>query len=590
MSSLSDTAADTIQQHAGQEDGLNLEALLNPEFYCREVDFVIPEMVIDSLCQDGWNIPNPCTPRVPNIQPAPVSNSENFNLATLINAENFLSWNASSLLDQLENELPDELQKSEPKIIAGGIIAEQQRTNSFDPFRTQTVRIPRSDTLSSEVDFEPPNIQTDTNQPMNMMRQQGGCIDNPHTIYLPNIQTVKTSNPEHFNPPNNVENFLLRGGSSLLTHFVNRLPENEFHKSAPVITAGEIIAEQQYTSLSNPYGTQTVRTTRSDTLSSEMDFELPVKKTDTDQQNIEQDNLNSNTVMISSKPMDTEFFLLDFDTPEPPMNTLHEQGRGIAQAIHTPNVQAAETLNPERFSFVTINRRENFLPSESNSPVTQSENHPPEAKLRKKDPDIIVGWIIATPLHTNLVTPYDGQTTKASTLGTIEGLAPQQDSAQEYLMAQYHCSYVSCNTRTSSFQEFKVHLRGHNREGENRCYWLNCGQNFSSPQNLDLHFSDHLMVDYSRPDKHKCTECGQFFCAESLLQLHRKSIHPQGKSRLILMKPSEKKKKTHYPEYHSIVCIYTYVCASMYVSLCMQIIQFWNDKYLTKRDFSLHTN
>ncbi|VDK48603.1 unnamed protein product [Gongylonema pulchrum] len=413
---LLNTAANTIQQHNEQKHELNSEALLNPEFDPHEVDFVIPEMVMDAMCQQGWNIDKAHNIRFPFIQAAPISNAENVNPEASDNVEDSLVWNASLLLNQIENELPEiEFQNSGAEVISGEVNTEQLRRNSFDLYGTQTIRTPRSGASSNKMDFESPNI-----------------------------------------------------------------------------------------------GTYVM------------------------QQNIEQNDLSPDALMISSKPMDAEFFPLDFYTPELPINTLREQDRDIenARAIHFPIPQTAEISNLEHFNLATIDSRENFLPWESNSLVTQPEKHPPEMTLHKNDPDIIVRLITGKPLHTNSFAPCDAQTATTSTLGAIEESEPQQDSAQETLMAEYRCSDIRCNVRTQSFQEFKVHLRSHNREGENRCYWPNCNQNFSTQRALDLHYSNHLMVDRSELARFSCPECNQFCWSKHLLQLHRKRTHPGSKNSL----------------------------------------------------------
>ncbi|VDK44836.1 unnamed protein product [Gongylonema pulchrum] len=412
---LLNAAADTIQQHNEQKHELNSEELLNPEFSPHEVDFVIPEEMMEAMCQQGWNIDKAHIVRFPIIQAAQIPNAENVNPETSDNVEDFLAWNACLLLNQIENELPEiEPQNSGAEIISGEINTEQLRRNSFDLYGTQTIRTPRSGALFNKIDFEPPNM-----------------------------------------------------------------------------------------------GTYVM------------------------QQNIKQNDLSPDALMISSKPMDAEFFPLDFYT-ELPINTLREQERDIenARAIHFPIAQTAEISNPEHFNLATIDSRENFLPWEGNSLVTQPENHPPGMMPHKNDSDIIVRLITGKPLHTNSVAPCDAQTATTLALGTIKQSKPHQDSAQKSSIAAYQCSDVSCNVRTQSFQEFKVHLRSHNRERENRCYWLNCSQNFSTQQALDLHYSDHLMVDSSEFARFNCPECSQFFWSKRLLQLHRKMTHPGSKNSL----------------------------------------------------------
>ncbi|VDN21370.1 unnamed protein product, partial [Gongylonema pulchrum] len=261
FTNLSDTsfgspnlAVDTAQQYIEYEGDVNIEALIIPEFFPYNADFEMPEILTDVFHQQGRDIDGAHSACVPNIQVSQVSNAENVNPETSNNAGNFLVWNVSSLLNQPENELPEmDLLKSWSEITVGEIISEQQHMNSYDSYGTQTVRTPRSNEMSSER----PNMVTETNQLVNALHQRGH-IDSAHAVYRPVIRRAETLNPEHFNPPNVRGSFLLSGSSSLVTQFENRLPEKEFHKSEPVMTAGKIIDEQQHTSPSDAYSGQTV--------------------------------------------------------------------------------------------------------------------------------------------------------------------------------------------------------------------------------------------------------------------------------------------------------------------------------------------
>ncbi|VDN19922.1 unnamed protein product [Gongylonema pulchrum] len=71
---------------------------------------------------------------------------------------------------------------------------------------------------------------------------------------------------------------------------------------------------------------------------------------------------------------------------------------------------------------------------------------------------------------------------------------------------------------------FKKHLSSHNKKGEYRCNWPNCGIIEEGYKHLSRHYLEHL----SGSDLSLCDICGKIYDCKSHLTSHMQSVHTKG--------------------------------------------------------------
>ncbi|VDN22315.1 unnamed protein product [Gongylonema pulchrum] len=141
-----------------------------------------------------------------------------------------------------------------------------------------------------------------------------------------------------------------------------------------------------------------------------------------------------------------------------------------------------------------------FITKQSTSPKK------PTKKLTTSQPD---------PTQTSVRT---GLTT-VSLAGTIPSA---QASCSTKSTKELTCG--RCGKLFFAYRVFKKHLSSHNKKGEYRCNWPDCGIHEKSYKRLSQHYLQHM----PKSDIRKCEECGKTFDSLFHSNLHKQRVHTKG--------------------------------------------------------------
>ncbi|VDK62944.1 unnamed protein product [Gongylonema pulchrum] len=240
------------------------------------------------------------------------------------------------------------------------------------------------------------------------------------------------------------------------------------------------------------------------------------------------------------------FDKVDFEIPdgcERTYNNLH--------AANIPNVQAAQEFELEYFNRPSSSNTQNSLFSGicqlenqficMNNPYSSQIDSTYSSSLLNQVAEsseivlnVTAGQISAHPLNVNTPASYAKLDTKDTVPASDRSTGMSgcnSKTSEQSCAALYRCGFSVCGWKTSSLQNFQLHLKIHKQEGENRCYWLNCGQNFPNQHFLEQHYFVHLVADHPEVKIYQCSDCNQYFSAKGTLAIHLKNVHnKEGKS------------------------------------------------------------